>query len=102
MLGFEFLEKRPIIIAIAGSDGTGKSTFFASHLADCGLRFVNAEDIALELDIGPFAAAETAAVSHRCSRFTSDLNVLGVTKTQRFGDVGHREGVLENEIKRLG
>ena len=61
MLGFEFLDARPIIIAIAGSNGAGKSTFFASHLADCGLRFVNADDIALELDIGPYEAAEAAA-----------------------------------------
>ena len=61
MLGFESLDKRPIIIAIAGSNGAGKSTFFASHLADCGLRFVNADDIALELDIGPYEAAEAAA-----------------------------------------
>ena len=47
MLGFEFLDKRPIITTIAGANGAGKSTFFASHLADCGLRFINADDIAL-------------------------------------------------------
>jgi UDP-N-acetylmuramoylalanine-D-glutamate ligase len=51
-LGFELLEKRPIIIAIAGSNGASKSAFFASHLANCGLLFVNADNIALELVIG--------------------------------------------------
>ena len=60
MLAFEFLDKRPIIVAIAGPNGSGKSTFFATHLADCGLRFVSADDIAFELDIGPCEAAEAA------------------------------------------
>ena len=38
----------------------------------------------------------------RCSRISSVLNVFGVAKTQRFGDDGHSEGVVGNEIKRLG
>lgn len=59
-MDFDFLRKRPIVIAIAGSNGAGKSTFFASHLAESGLRFVNADEIARELSIGPYEAAETA------------------------------------------
>jgi ABC-type Mn2+/Zn2+ transport system ATPase subunit len=31
---FDFLDKRPIVIALAGSNGAGKSTFYESHLAD--------------------------------------------------------------------
>ncbi len=61
MPDFDFLETRPIVIALAGSNGAGKSTFFAVHLADCGLRFVNADEIAAELTIGPYEAAEAAS-----------------------------------------
>jgi predicted ABC-type ATPase len=61
MLDFGFLNRRPIVIALAGSNGAGKSTFFSSHLAGCGLRFVNADEIAKQLAIGPYEAAEAAA-----------------------------------------
>jgi predicted ABC-type ATPase len=55
------LAKRPIVVAIAGSNGAGKSTFFEAFLAGLGLRFVNADDLALGLDIGAYAAARAAA-----------------------------------------
>ena len=35
-LPFEFLDKRPIVIALAGQNGVGKSTFFEYFLADSG------------------------------------------------------------------
>lgn len=61
MLGFDFLDSRPIVVALAGSNGAGKSTFFESHLSESGLRFVNADEIAAQLAIGPYEAAESAA-----------------------------------------
>ncbi len=60
-LPFSFLDQRPIVVAIAGSNGAGKSTFFETYLSDCGLRFVNADVIASELDISAYDAAEVAA-----------------------------------------
>ena len=54
------LDKRPVIVAITGPNGAGKSTFHESFLRDCGLRFVNADDIARELDIDAYAAAKVA------------------------------------------
>jgi predicted ABC-type ATPase len=42
-LPIEFLDKRAIVIALAGSNGAGKSTFYESILADSGLRFINAD-----------------------------------------------------------
>ena len=36
-------------MAIAGSNGSGKTTFFDAHLSETGLRFVNADELALEL-----------------------------------------------------
>ncbi|WP_372717068.1 zeta toxin family protein [Novipirellula sp.] len=60
-MDFGFLEKRPIVIAIAGSNGAGKSTFFEAQLADSGLRFVNADEIARELNIPAYEAAEATS-----------------------------------------
>ncbi|KLU04979.1 hypothetical protein RISK_002972 [Rhodopirellula islandica] len=60
-LPFAFLDQRPIVVAIAGSNGAGKSTFFESFLSDCGLRFINADVIAEGLEIGAYEAAEVAA-----------------------------------------
>ena len=56
-----FLEARPIVVALAGSNGAGKSTFFHAHLADTGLRFINADELAAEMGAGAYEAAELAA-----------------------------------------
>lgn len=56
-----YLDRRPIAVAIAGSNGAGKSTFFHAHLAEVGLRFVNADDLAMGLDLGAYEAADLAA-----------------------------------------
>lgn len=55
------LDARPVVVALAGSNGAGKSTFFRAHLADAGLRFINADDLAAELDLGAYEAAALAA-----------------------------------------
>ena len=57
----EALDRRPIILVVAGSNGAGKTTFYQAHLKAAGLRFVNADTIARELDLDPYAAARTAA-----------------------------------------
>jgi predicted ABC-type ATPase len=54
------LDKRPVIVVIAGPNGAGKTTFFHSHLREAGLRFVNADDIARELDVSAYEAAALA------------------------------------------
>jgi predicted ABC-type ATPase len=54
------LDARPLIVALAGSNGAGKSTFFQAHLQPAGLRFVNADDLARELNLGAYEAAELA------------------------------------------
>ena len=58
---FSVLDKRPLIVAIAGSNGAGKTTFYYSHLKSAGLRFINADVLARELKIDPYKAAEAAA-----------------------------------------
>lgn len=59
------LDKRPVIVAITGPNGAGKSTFYASFLRNGGLRFVNADDIARDLDIDAYAAAKLADTLRR-------------------------------------
>lgn len=60
-----FLDARPIVVALAGSNGAGKSTFFHTHLADAGLRFINADDLAAEMGLGAYEAADLAASIRR-------------------------------------
>jgi predicted ABC-type ATPase len=57
----EYLDTRPIIIALAGPNGAGKSTFFETHLKPSGLRFLNADQLARELEIDAYEAARIAA-----------------------------------------
>ena len=59
------LDKRPVIVAIAGPNGAGKTTFFRSHVRQAGLRFVNADDIARELGISAYEAAQIAGALRR-------------------------------------
>lgn len=59
------LDRRPIVVALAGPNGAGKSTFFHSHLQPAGLRFVNADRIARELRLEPYAAARVADALRR-------------------------------------
>lgn len=55
------LDKRPVIVAITGPNGAGKSTFYQVFLRESGLRFVNADDIARDLELDPYAAAKVAS-----------------------------------------
>jgi predicted ABC-type ATPase len=54
-------DARPIIVALAGPNGAGKTTFFGAHLAHAGLRFVNADELARELEIDAYEAAKVAS-----------------------------------------
>lgn len=60
-LPFAFLDKRPIVIVLAGSNGAGKSTFYESFLADSGLRFVNTDVLAETLGVNAYEAAALAS-----------------------------------------
>jgi predicted ABC-type ATPase len=53
----EYLDRRPIVVAIAGPNGAGKSTFFEAHLKSSGLRFLNADAVARELAVDAYEAA---------------------------------------------
>jgi predicted ABC-type ATPase len=54
---------------LGGPNGAGKTTFFHSNLRGVGLRFINADDIARELGISAYDAAEIAdALRHELVR----------------------------------
>ena len=55
------LDQRPVVVALAGPNGAGKTTFYEAHLKSCGLRFLNADLFARELDITAYEAAEVVA-----------------------------------------
>jgi predicted ABC-type ATPase len=54
------LDRRPVIVAVAGPNGAGKTTFYHAHLRAAGLRLVNADELARELHLEPYAAAGVA------------------------------------------
>jgi predicted ABC-type ATPase len=55
-----FLDKRPILVAVAGPNGAGKSTFYQSFLQDSGFPFINADVLAARLKLDAYAAASFA------------------------------------------
>ncbi len=58
-------DQRPLIVAVAGPNGAGKTTFYHAHLQAAGLRFVNADVLAHELDLEAYAAADAAEAVRR-------------------------------------
>ncbi len=59
------LDQRPVVVALAGPNGAGKTTFYYAHLQPAGLRMVNADVLARELNIDPYEAANLAASIRR-------------------------------------
>jgi len=53
-------DARPIIVAVAGPTGAGKTSFYEAHLQPAGLRFVNADELAREFGVDAYEAADLA------------------------------------------
>jgi predicted ABC-type ATPase len=64
-MNWSWLDERPLVVAIAGPNGAGKTTFYGAHVARAGLRLVNADRLASELDLDPYAAAQLAGELRR-------------------------------------
>lgn len=58
-------DQRPVLVALAGPNGAGKTTFYHVHLQPAGLRFVNADELARELDLDHYSAARVADTIRR-------------------------------------
>ncbi len=57
----EVLDQRPVLVAVAGPNGAGKTTFYHAHLQPAGLRFLNADEVAQDLQIDSHEAAKMVA-----------------------------------------
>lgn len=53
------------MVALAGPNGAGKTTFYNAHLRPAALRFLNADVLARELKLEPYAAAKVANALRR-------------------------------------
>lgn len=65
MSRFGVFDERPLVVAVAGPNGAGKTTFYHAHLKPAGLRFVNADTLARELDLDAASAMATASALRR-------------------------------------
>lgn len=61
----ELVDRRPLLIALAGQNGAGKTTFYRTYLRPSGLRFVNADEIAKMLGADAYVAAKMADALRR-------------------------------------
>lgn len=67
MISPAILDARPLLVCIAGPNGAGKTTFFEAHLRRAGLMFLNADRLAREFHVDPYAAAALAdGLRRRC------------------------------------
>ena len=86
-------ERRPLVIAIAGPNGDGKSTFYETQLAESGLRFVNADNLARQLDLDPYKAA---AAADRVRRELAQMRESFVFETVFSDPVGDKVDFLKS------
>ena len=82
----------PTLIALAGSNGAGKSTFYETHLASLGWPFVNADVLSKDLGIDAYAAAEVAR-QQRCDLVRQRTSF--VFETVLSDPVGEKIGFLD-------
>lgn len=83
---FSQLDRRPIVVVLAGSNGAGKTTFYHTQLADSGLRFVNADVLAAELGLTAYEAADAAAAIRNALLARRESFVLETVLSDPVGD----------------
>jgi len=89
------LEQRPVLVALAGPNGAGKTTFFHAHLKPAALRFLNADEIARELESTPTKLPRSSRNSGRS--WLSNGKALFL---RRFSDpVGEKLGFLRETVQ---
>ncbi len=79
-------DERPIIVAVAGPNGTGRTTFYRAHLEPASLCYVNADALAHELDLEPYAAARVADALKRAFVAQEESFVFETVFSDPIGD----------------
>ena len=92
------VDRRPVVVALGGPNGAGKTTFYHAHLAESGLRLVNADVLADELGLEPYAAADAADAVRRQLMAQRESFVF---ETVLSDPVGDKVGFLK-EASRAG
>jgi predicted ABC-type ATPase len=82
----DLLDQRPILVALVGPNAAGKTTFYHAHLKPAGLRFLNADEFARELEIDAYDAARVVtSLRHELVRQRESF-VLGTVFSDPVGD----------------
>jgi len=82
----DFLDKRPIVVAIAGPNGAGKTTFYNAYLKQSGLRYVNADVLAGEIRMGAYEGARLAAALRNALVEQRESFIFETVFSDPFGD----------------
>ncbi len=90
------LDGRPLIVALAGPNGAGKTTFYHAFLEPAGLRFLNADAVARELDIDAYEAAQ---VINHLRRELVEQRESFVLETVFSDPVGDKLGFLKEAAR---
>lgn len=91
------LDQRPLVIALAGSNGAGKTTFYHAHLEPGGLRLVNADVLARELGVDVEVAAQLAG---RLRQRLVEQRESFVFETVFSDPVGDKLAFLQDTVRR--
>lgn len=85
-MNLSILDERPLIVALTGSNGAGKTTFYYAFLARSGLRFVHADEIAAALQIDAYEAARLADALRRTLLSARDSFIFETVFSDPVGD----------------
>lgn len=88
-------DQRPVIVAIAGPNGAGKTTFYHSHIAPAGLRLINADVLAAELDL---PADEAMVLANALRRGLLEQRESFAFETVFSDPVGDKIGFLSGAV----
>ena len=90
-------DERPVLIALAGPNGAGKTSFYYEHLADEGLRFVNADEIARESGA---SADDAARVTNQVREQLLEQRESFIFETVFSDPVGDKVAFLKRAVER--
>ncbi len=86
MIDLRTLDQRPLIVAVAGPHGAGKTTFVAAHLNRTALRFIEADSLARELGLDAYDAARVADALRRALVARRESFIFETVLSDSIGD----------------